>query len=86
MRLIESLNALLDLSGEVLMGLNPDMEVIAGQAVKIPTGGMLPKVRCALDAVGAGVGSVVIADGRVEHAILLELFTDQGAGTLIRAA
>lgn len=46
-------------------------------------GGMLPKVRCALDAVAAGVPSVVILDGRVEHALLLELFTDRGAGTLI---
>lgn len=48
-------------------------------------GGMLPKVQCALDAVERGVPSVVILDGRVEHALLLELFTDQGAGTLIGA-
>ncbi len=48
-------------------------------------GGMLPKVRCAVDAVNAGVGSVVILDGRVEHAVLLELFTDAGVGTLINA-
>ena len=47
-------------------------------------GGMLPKVRCAVDAVEAGVGSVQIIDGRVEHALLLELFTDAGAGTLIQ--
>ncbi len=46
-------------------------------------GGMLPKVKCATDAVNAGVGSVVILDGRVEHAVLLELFTDAGVGTLI---
>ena len=46
-------------------------------------GGMLPKVQCALDAVDQGVRSVVILDGRVEHALLLELFTDEGAGTLI---
>ncbi len=46
-------------------------------------GGMLPKVQCAVDAVEAGVGSVQIIDGRVEHALLLELFTDAGAGTLI---
>ena len=45
---------------------------------------MLPKVQCALDAVQAGVGSVQIIDGRVEHAVLLELFTDQGVGTLIK--
>ncbi len=48
-------------------------------------GGMLPKVQCALDAVAAGVGSVQIIDGRVEHAVLLELFTDQGVGTLIKS-
>ncbi len=48
-------------------------------------GGMLPKVRCALDAVSAGVGSAHIVDGRVEHAVLLEVLTDEGVGTLIRA-
>jgi len=47
-------------------------------------GGMLPKVRCALDAVQSGVGSAHIIDGRVEHAVLLEIFTDEGVGTLIR--
>ena len=47
-------------------------------------GGMLPKVRCALDAVSAGVQSAHIIDGRVEHAVLLEIFTDEGVGTLIR--
>ncbi|UCE89221.1 MAG: acetylglutamate kinase [Pseudomonadota bacterium] len=47
-------------------------------------GGMLPKVRCALDAVNAGVATAHIIDGRVEHAVLLEIFTDQGVGTLIR--
>jgi acetylglutamate kinase len=48
-------------------------------------GGMLPKVRCCLDAVGGGVGSAHIIDGRVDHALLLEVFTDAGVGTLIRA-
>ena len=47
-------------------------------------GGMLPKVRCAIEAVAAGVRSAHIIDGRVEHAVLLEIFTDQGIGTLIR--
>lgn len=47
-------------------------------------GGMLPKIHCALDAVHTGVGAAHILDGRVEHAVLLELFTDQGVGTLIR--
>jgi len=46
-------------------------------------GGMLPKVRCALEAVAGGVNSAHIIDGRVEHAVLLEIFTDAGVGTLI---
>lgn len=48
-------------------------------------GGMLPKVRCALDAVTSGVGAAHIVDGRVVHAVLLEVLTDAGVGTLIRA-
>jgi len=47
-------------------------------------GGMLPKIRCALEAVKGGVKAAHILDGRVEHAVLLELFTDAGVGTLIR--
>jgi acetylglutamate kinase len=46
-------------------------------------GGMLPKVRCALDAVNSGVKTANIVDGRVEHAVLVELLTDAGVGTLI---
>jgi acetylglutamate kinase len=48
-------------------------------------GGMLPKVRCAMEAVQAGVRSAHIIDGRVEHALMLDLFTDEGIGTLIRS-
>ena len=48
-------------------------------------GGMLPKIRCALDAAQGGVRAVHIIDGRIKHAVLVELFTDQGVGTLIRA-
>jgi acetylglutamate kinase len=44
---------------------------------------MLPKVECALRAVNGGVQSAHIIDGRVEHAVLLEIFTDEGVGTLI---
>jgi len=47
-------------------------------------GGMLPKINCALDAVKAGVKTAQIIDGRVEHAVLLELLTDEGVGTLIK--
>ena len=46
-------------------------------------GGMLPKVRCALDAMAAGVASAQIIDGRIPHATLLEIFTDGGVGTQI---
>lgn len=47
-------------------------------------GGMIPKINTALDAVKAGVGASIILDGRVRNALLLELFTPGGAGTLIR--
>ncbi|MES2605418.1 MAG: acetylglutamate kinase [Pseudomonadota bacterium] len=46
-------------------------------------GGMLPKISCALDAMSSGVNSVQIIDGRIPHAVLLEVFTDQGIGTQI---
>jgi len=49
-------------------------------------GGMLPKVQCALEAINSGVQSSHIIDGRVEHAVLLELFTDEGVGSLMRAS
>ena len=50
------------------------------------SGGMIPKTRCATDALKGGVNSVHIIDGRVEHAVLLELFTNQGVGTLLLRA
>ena len=50
------------------------------------SGGMIPKTSCATDALKAGVNSVHIIDGRVDHAVLLELFTDQGVGTLLLRA
>jgi acetylglutamate kinase len=46
-------------------------------------GGMIPKVRCALDAVDLGVEKVHVIDGRTRHALLLEIFTDHGVGTEI---
>ena len=49
------------------------------------SGGMLPKTQCALDAVNGGVGATTIVDGRVEHAVLLEVFTSIGIGTMIHA-
>ena len=51
---------------------------------EIIVGGMIPKVRCALDAVDLGVEKIHVIDGRTRHALLLEIFTDQGVGTEIR--
>ena len=48
------------------------------------SGGMIPKLNTCLDSVNNGVDAAVIVDGRVKHAVLLELFTDHGAGTLVR--
>jgi len=73
---------LLDVNGNVLAGLQV-AEVQQLIDDKVIHGGMLPKINSAVEAVNAGVGSVQIIDGRVEHAVLLEVFTDQGIGTLI---
>jgi acetylglutamate kinase len=48
-------------------------------------GGMIPKMRCALDAVASGVNAAVVCDGRVPHAILLELLTNRGVGSIVTA-
>jgi acetylglutamate kinase len=60
-------------------------EVKAGIDAGWISGGMIPKVETCIYAVERGVKGAVILDGRVPHAVLLELFTNQGAGTLIRA-
>jgi len=68
--------------GQTLTGLSTQrVDELIDQAVI--TGGMLPKVQCAMDAVKAGVASAHIIDGRVPHATLLEIFSDEGIGTLI---
>jgi acetylglutamate kinase len=51
---------------------------------KVATEGMVPKLDCCIDAVSGGVASAHIIDGRVEHAVLLEVFTDAGVGTVIK--
>lgn len=73
---------LLDSEGELLTGLGATKvdELIADSTIH---GGMLPKISCALSAVRNGVKSTHIIDGRVPHAVLLEVFTDGGVGTLI---
>lgn len=58
-------------------------EIARLKAEGVIEGGMIPKVQCGLDAVQAGVGKAHIIDGRAEHAVLLEIFTDQGIGTEI---
>lgn len=75
---------LLDSQGEVLTGLSVN-DVDGLIEDKVIIGGMLPKIRSVLDAVHNGVTSAHIIDGRVEHAVLLEIFTDHGVGTLIQA-
>ncbi len=66
----------------LLTGLSPSrvQELIKTEVIH---GGMLPKVRCAVDAIQSGVHTAHIIDGRIQHAVLLELLTDQGIGTLI---
>jgi len=83
--LLTNTAGLLDKQGQLLTGLD------AGQVTQLIDdgtiyGGMLPKINCALDAVKAGVSTAHIIDGRVQHAALLEIFTDEGVGTLIRGS
>ncbi len=81
--LLTNTPGLLDKQGRLLTGLSGERvdALIADGTIH---GGMLPKIRCALEAVNQGVGATHIVDGRVLHAILLEIFTDEGVGTLIR--
>ena len=81
--LLTNASGVLDKQDKTLSGLTA-REVDALIADGTIYGGMLPKIRCALDAVQSGVKAAHIIDGQVEHAVLLELFTDEGVGTLIR--
>ncbi len=80
--LLTDVAGLQNAAGDILTGLGTDAvdTLIADGTI---SGGMLPKIRCALEAVENGVTSAHIIDGRVDHAMLLEIFTDQGVGTLI---
>ena len=80
--LLTNVAGLLDKKGDILTGLSTEQvdELIADGTI---SGGMLPKISCALDAVKSGVTSAHIIDGRVPHAVLLETFSDEGMGTLI---
>jgi acetylglutamate kinase len=74
----------LDKEGKLLTGLTPKKidELVSKGVI---SGGMIPKIGSALDAARNGVKSVHIIDGRVPHALLLEVLTDEGVGTLIRS-
>ncbi len=80
--LLTNTRGVLDREGNLLTGLSR-AQVAALIEDGTISGGMLPKVRCALEAVEGGVRAAHIVDGRVEHAVMLELFTDEGVGTLI---
>jgi acetylglutamate kinase len=71
-------------NGQLLTGLTAKRvdELFADGTI---SGGMLPKIASALDAAKAGVNAVHIIDGRVDHALLLEIMTDSGVGTMIRS-
>ncbi len=81
--LLTNTTGVLDKDGKLLTGLTASRvdELIADGTI---SGGMIPKIEMALEAVKNGVRSSHIIDGRVEHALLLEIFTDAGVGTLIR--
>jgi len=81
--LLTNTPGVLDADGNLLTGLKAGRveELIADGTIH---GGMLPKIKCALDAVNSGVTTAQIIDGRVEHAVLLEVLTDEGVGTLIK--
>jgi len=83
--LLTNTPGVLDKAGNLLTGLTPRKidDLVADGTL---SGGMLPKIASALDAARSGVKSVHIIDGRVEHALLLEIMTDQGVGTLIQSA
>ena len=83
--LLTNTPGVLDRDGNLLTGLTPKIidELVADGTL---SGGMLPKIGSALDAAKSGVKAVHIIDGRVEHALLLEIMTDQGVGTLIKSS
>ena len=82
--LLTNIAGLMNKQGEVLTGLSTEQvdELIADGTIY---GGMLPKIRCALEAVQGGVNSAHIIDGRVPHVLLLEILTEQAFGTMIRS-
>ena len=82
--LLTNTPGVLDKDGNLLTGITPN-QIDGMVADGTLSGGMLPKIGSALDAARSGVKSVHIIDGRVEHALLLEILTDEGVGTLIKS-
>lgn len=81
--LLTDVSGVKDAEGHVITQLSPD-DVRVMTSSGVIAGGMIPKTQTALDAIAGGVRAVVILDGRAAHAVLLELFTAHGAGSLIR--
>jgi len=82
--LLTNTPGVLDKDGNLLTGLTPkQIDALVEEGTL--SGGMLPKINSALDAARGGVKTVHIIDGRVEHALLLEILTDEGVGTLIKS-
>ncbi len=80
--LLTDVSGILDKNGELLTGISlSEIEQLVQDGTI--AGGMIPKTRCATEALNGGVSSAHIIDGRLQHAVLLELFTDQGIGTLL---
>lgn len=81
--LLTNTSGVLDTAGKLLTGLTAEQveQLIDDGTIH---GGMLPKIGCAIDAVKSGVQTAQIIDGRVKHAVLLELLTNEGVGTLIK--
>ena len=77
--------------GKIMQANDPNTlipELTIGEAIKlfeekVIAGGMIPKVECCIDAIHRGVERVIIMDGRVPHSILMEILTDEGAGTMV---
>jgi acetylglutamate kinase len=82
--LLTDVAGVLDKSGELMTDLDP-ARIAELKADGTISGGMIPKVETCVAAVEAGVDAAVILDGRVPHAMLLEIFTRRGAGTLVHA-
>ncbi|MED5274663.1 MAG: acetylglutamate kinase, partial [Pseudomonadota bacterium] len=81
--ILTNTNGILDEKGDLIQSINAK-KVKSLIQNKIISGGMLPKIESALEAVSSGVDNVQIINGTIDHSVLLELFTDEGIGTMIR--